>query len=144
MSSTLFSRFRKVNSKTRLLRRMSENGSMITVLSVADLFRLSGSPAQPAFEGMPSSSTGSAACVSEPQCIRVNNIVLGYIRSQKTVDSYAGTGKRDLSADRTVFARWGDVDDLIGAAIYLASSASEYVTTTDSIVDGGYTARGLK
>ena len=40
----------------------------------------------------------------------------------------------------TPMQRYGDVDELIGAAIYLASDASSFVTGAELAVDGGYSA----
>ena len=40
--------------------------------------------------------------------------------------------------------RWGDVNDLIGPCIFLASDASKYVTGQDIYVDGGWTSSGLQ
>jgi NAD(P)-dependent dehydrogenase (short-subunit alcohol dehydrogenase family) len=42
-----------------------------------------------------------------------------------------------------VIARYGEPEDLVGAAIFLASPASAYVTGIDLFVDGGWTAKGL-
>ena len=39
--------------------------------------------------------------------------------------------------------RWGTVEDISAAAIFLASDASSYITGTDIIVDGGWTAKGI-
>lgn len=129
---------------TDLLRdEMSQDGSVINVTSIAAHVGLPGNPAYAASKGALSAATKSLACDLAPQGIRVNNIVPGYIRTQMTAGSYSDTFKRDLRSDRTVLGRWGDVDDLIGAAIFLASNASKYVTGTDLIVDGGWIAKGL-
>jgi 2-deoxy-D-gluconate 3-dehydrogenase len=42
---------------------------------------------------------------------------------------------------RTPAARWGDPDELVGTAIFLASRASDFVTGTMIPVDGGYSIR---
>ena len=42
-----------------------------------------------------------------------------------------------------ILPRWGEVGDMVGAAVFLASDASAYVTGTDLVVDGGWLAKGL-
>lgn len=44
--------------------------------------------------------------------------------------------------NRTPAKRWGTIDDLAGAAVFLASPASDFVTGTAIPVDGGYSAQG--
>ena len=43
----------------------------------------------------------------------------------------------------TLLKRWGSSEDLVGAVIYLSSSASKYVTGIDIVVDGGWIAKGI-
>ncbi len=45
--------------------------------------------------------------------------------------------------ERTILGRWGEVDDLIGLCIFLASDASEYITGQDIYIDGGWLYKGL-
>ena len=45
--------------------------------------------------------------------------------------------------ERMIIQRWGDPKDLAGAAIFLASEASSYITGVDLVIDGGWTAKGL-
>jgi NAD(P)-dependent dehydrogenase (short-subunit alcohol dehydrogenase family) len=75
--------------------------------------------------------------------VRVNSLVPGYIHTDMTHASYSDPRKSQERADRTMLGRWGNVNDLVGAAIFLASDASSYVTGIDLIVDGGWTAKGL-
>jgi len=72
--------------------------------------------------------------------IRVNAIAPGYF---KTVLNQALVEDEKFSAwltARTPMGRWGDVDELIGAAIFLASDASSFVNGHILYVDGGITA----
>jgi len=43
----------------------------------------------------------------------------------------------------TLLNRWGNISDLVGPCIFLASNASGYVTGQDLYVDGGWTVNGL-
>jgi NAD(P)-dependent dehydrogenase (short-subunit alcohol dehydrogenase family) len=49
-------------------------------------------------------------------------------------------GAGDLIARRTPMGRWGRPEDLVGAVVFLASSASNFVTGETLIVDGGLAA----
>ena len=75
--------------------------------------------------------------------IRVNNIAPGYILTDMTKDSQTDPVLYQERLDRMIIQRWGRTEDIVGAAIYLASNASSYVTGIDLIIDGGWTAKGL-
>ena len=44
---------------------------------------------------------------------------------------------------QTLLGKWGEISDLLGPCIFLASDASRYVTGQDIYVDGGWLANGL-
>jgi len=75
--------------------------------------------------------------------IRVNNLVPGYIRTDMTHKSFNNTKLNKERLNRMMIKRWGEPEDLIGPAIFLASDASSYVTGIDLYVDGGWIANGL-
>ncbi|MBS0408413.1 MAG: 2-dehydro-3-deoxy-D-gluconate 5-dehydrogenase KduD [Proteobacteria bacterium] len=73
--------------------------------------------------------------------INVNAIAPGYIETNNTEALRADEGRsRDILA-RIPAGRWGRPSDLGGAAVFLASSASDYVHGTLLAVDGGWLAR---
>ena len=51
--------------------------------------------------------------------------------------------RKELGIARTPMARFGELDELVGAAIFLASPAAKYVTGETIRVDGGYLAMGI-
>lgn len=73
--------------------------------------------------------------------IRVNAIAPGYFRTELNAALVADPAFSAWIRDRTPLARWGDVEELAGAAIFLASDAATYVTGHVLAVDGGITAR---
>ena len=71
--------------------------------------------------------------------IRVNSISPGYTRTEMTTKTTAPAMIAQWES-MTPMKRMAEPQEMAGAAIYLASEASSYVTGSDIIVDGGYTA----
>lgn len=73
--------------------------------------------------------------------IQVNGIGPGYFKTSQTAPLIVeGNPFNDFIVSRTPAGRWGDPDDLSGAAIFLASKASDFVNGQIIYVDGGILA----
>lgn len=118
-------------------------GSIINVTSVGSVLGFPGNPAYVASKGGLRMLTKALAMDLAPERIRVNNLAPGYIRTDMTEDSFQNPARHSERLDRMIIKRWGMPEDLAGAAIFLASDASAYVTGLDLFVDGGWTAKGL-
>ncbi len=73
--------------------------------------------------------------------VNVNAIAPGYIATRNTAALQADAMRNQSILDRIPAGRWGHPDDLGGAAVFLASSASDYVQGHVLAVDGGWMAR---
>jgi len=85
--------------------------------------------------------TRTMACEWATRGIRVNSISPGYTRTTLVEDllkTPIGQKMMPVWMDRTPMARMGTVEDLQGAVVYLASSASDFVTGHDLVIDGGF------
>ena len=71
--------------------------------------------------------------------IRVNGIAPGYMRTEMTKKSIDAKYMQKYFVEPTPMKRLGEPEELQGAAIYLASEASSFMTGNILIVDGGYT-----
>ncbi len=123
--------------------KCSGGGSIINVTSLGSVLGLPGNPGYVASKGGLRMLTKALAIDWSEDNIRVNNLLPGYIHTNMTNESYMDNEKHHQRMDRTILHRWGNPDDLIGAAIFLSSMASLYITGQDIIVDGGWTAKGL-
>ena len=73
--------------------------------------------------------------------VQVNGIGPGYFATEQTAPIRVdGHPFNDFIIQRTPAGRWGDPDDLKGAAVFLASRASDFVTGQVVYVDGGILA----
>jgi 2-deoxy-D-gluconate 3-dehydrogenase len=73
--------------------------------------------------------------------INVNAIAPGYIATNNTAALQADEARNKSILDRIPAGKWGDADDLGGAAVFLASRAADYVQGHILAVDGGWLAR---
>jgi len=75
--------------------------------------------------------------------IQVNAVLPGWIDTDLTRRARAEvSGLNAMVLMRTPARRWGTPSDMAGIAVFLASSASDFVTGTAIPVDGGYAAQG--
>ncbi len=81
----------------------------------------------------------SLATAWAPDHIQVNSILPGWINTELTIRARKEIpGLHETVLSRTPAGRWGEPDDLAGAAIFLASPASDFVTGVALSVDGGF------
>jgi len=73
--------------------------------------------------------------------IRVNALAPGYFATNNTAALQADVKRNAEILGRIPSGRWGDPKDLGGAAVFLASSAANYVQGIILPVDGGWLAR---
>lgn len=118
-------------------------GSIVNVTSIGATLGFPGNPGYVASKGGLAALTRALALDYGTQGIRVNSLAPGYIRTAMTEASHADPERRQARAARTMLGRWGNANELAGAAIFLASPASSYVTGSELFVDGGWTAKGL-
>ena len=72
--------------------------------------------------------------------IRVNSIAPTFIETPMTRSYLADDSFRDAVLSKIKLGRLGKVEDVMGAAVFLASDAGALITGTSLVVDGGWTA----
>ncbi|MEU9829974.1 SDR family oxidoreductase [Streptosporangium sp. NPDC048047] len=85
--------------------------------------------------------TRALACEWAASGVQVNAIAPGYIATENTRRLREDPVREAEIAGRIPAGRWGTPEDLVGAAVFLASSASDYVNGHLLAVDGGWLAR---
>lgn len=75
-----------------------------------------------------------------PHSVRINTIAPTFIQTELTRPTFADPEKRAWVEEKIKLGRIGEIEDIMGAAVYLASDASALVTGTSLLIDGGWTA----
>jgi NAD(P)-dependent dehydrogenase (short-subunit alcohol dehydrogenase family) len=124
-------------------RKMADDGvkgSIINISSQSGRAAAAGRPVYTiskfAVEGM----TKAMAVDLAPKGIRVNSICPTFIETDMTRPSLNDANFRSFVLSRIKLGRLGAVEDLMGAAVFLASDASSLMTGSSLVVDGGWTA----
>lgn len=87
------------------------------------------------------SKVAALECAAAGNGIRVNSVLPGYVEMQRKGAKKMSGEKRRALINATPMARFATPAEIADAIYYLASAESSYVTGTDLIVDGGFTAQ---
>ncbi|HJZ19956.1 MAG TPA: glucose 1-dehydrogenase [Bradyrhizobium sp.] len=118
-------------------------GKIINIGSMMSIFGASFAPAYAASKGGIVQFTRACACAWAADNIQANAVLPGWINTDLTRrarEQIDGLHERVLS--RTPVARWGEIADFAGIAVFLASHASDFVTGAAIPVDGGFSVMG--
>lgn len=116
-----------------------------SIINVASIFGVVGSGAIPqagyvASKGAVVNMTRELAAQWARRGVRVNAIAPGFFPSEITEDMFSDERSMSWLRKKTPAGRPGEVEELAGALIFLASDASSYVIGQTIAVDGGWTA----
>ena len=118
-------------------------GKIINIGSMMSIFGASFAPAYAASKGGIVQFTRSCAVAWAGDNIQANAVLPGWIDTDLTRGARAQIdGLHDKVLARTPAARWGGIADFAGIAVFLSSSASDFVTGTAIPVDGGFSVMG--
>jgi 2-dehydro-3-deoxy-D-gluconate 5-dehydrogenase len=125
-------------------KQMIERQSGGKIINIASLLSFQGGITVPAY----AASKGGVAQLTKALAnewarfgINVNAIAPGYMRTSNTAALQADETRNRQILERIPAGRWGEPEDLAGAAVFLSSSASDYVNGHVLVVDGGWMGR---
>jgi len=124
------------------LMREQGRGSVINLSSVAGLIGLAGHSCYGASKGAVRTMTKDTAIELAEAGVRVNSIHPAYIDTQMADygAEVQGASKEELEAMHPI-GHMGEPDDVAHAVVYLASEESKFMTGSELVLDGGFTAQ---
>ena len=125
-------------------RQMVGQGRGGKIINIASLLSFQGGIRVPSYTAAKSAVMGLTRLMANelaPHRINVNAIAPGYMATDNTAPLRADAQRSAEILGRIPAGRWGEAEDLQGALVFLASSASDYVTGHTLAVDGGWLAR---
>ena len=125
-------------------RQMIERGDGGKIVNIASLLSFQGGitvPAYAASKGGVAQLTKALANEWAKHRINVNAIAPGYMRTANTAALQADETRNRQILERIPAGRWGEPEDLAGAAVFLSSSASDYINGHVLVIDGGWLGR---
>ncbi len=125
--------------------RRAGGGSIVNLSSIYGMVGSTGAPAYHAAKGAVRLMTKTDALTYAADGIRVNSVHPGFIWTPMVENSLrrrgdVEAGRREID-ERQVMGRMGEPNDIAYGILYLASDEAKFVTGSELVIDGGYTAR---
>jgi NAD(P)-dependent dehydrogenase (short-subunit alcohol dehydrogenase family) len=120
-----------------------EYGRIINIASLSTFVALLEVAAYSASKAAVASLTKSLALEWSPRGVNVNAIAPGVFETSLNTHLLHGTPRGNEFKMRTPMRRFGSVEELAGAAVFLASDAASFITGEVLVVDGGILASGM-
>ncbi|HDL7933296.1 2-dehydro-3-deoxy-D-gluconate 5-dehydrogenase KduD [Yersinia enterocolitica] len=139
-----------INQKTlfflsqRVARQFVKQGNGGKIINIASMLSYQGGIRVPSYTASKSAVMGLTRALATELSqynINVNALAPGYMATDNTTALRADEARNSAILERIPAGRWGTPDDLAGPAVFLASSASDYITGYTIAVDGGWLAR---
>lgn len=114
------------------------------IINIASLLSFQGGIRVPSYAAAKSGVAGLTKAMANELAVKgvqVNAIAPGYIETNNTTALQSDEVRNRQILERVPAGRWGRPEDIAGAAVFLASSASDYVSGHVLAVDGGWLAR---
>jgi NAD(P)-dependent dehydrogenase (short-subunit alcohol dehydrogenase family) len=118
-------------------------GRIVNIASLNSFVAFSEVAAYAASKAGVASLTRSLSVEWSKRGVTVNAIVPGVFRTPMNTELLDNTPRGRELLIRTPMGRFGKTDELVGAAVYLASDASSFVTGQTLVVDGGFLSSGV-
>lgn len=119
------------------------SGSIVNVASLGSFVALTDAAAYCASKAGVVAVTKSLAVEWAALGVRVNAIVPGNFQTALNAKALSDPARRETILRNTPMKRFGNVDELVGGAVYLASDSASFTTGSVLVMDGGFLALGI-
>ena len=128
----------------KIIRKSNINGSIINITSISANLAIPDSSAYNVSKAGLKQLTKSLALDFAKYKIRVNCLSPGYTKSKMTKKSWKNKNLRRKRDNRMILNRWAEANDYNQAILFmLENSQSGYMTGSEILIDGGWSAKGL-